>query len=326
MKSPKAPDPYKTADAQTNSNLATAQSQQALNMVNQVTPYGNLDYSQNGTRQVWDGKKFINLPSYTATTTLSPEQRRLYEQQSAFDIKSNDVAMGQLNRVGEQLGKGFNLNSEAEGKINELQRSRLDPYWQQQEQSFDSKMANQGVAAGSQAYTNARRTFDQGRNDAYNSSYLSARQQGVNEALTQRNQPLNEALALAGQAGVTQPTFQNTPNTGVNGTDIAGLINSNYQAKMQNYQANMGGLMNLGSTLAGGWMMSDKRAKTDIEKIGETPIKGVNAYKYRYKGSPLMQMGVMAQEVEKKIPGAVKMGGDGFKRVNYSRVAESMGK
>lgn len=48
MKAPAAPDPKETAAAQGAMNRETAMSSQQMNMVNQVTPYGNLTYSQNG--------------------------------------------------------------------------------------------------------------------------------------------------------------------------------------------------------------------------------------------------------------------------------------
>ncbi len=43
-----------TAQAQGQMNRSTAQYQQQLNMVNQVTPYGNLTYSQSGNNFVED--------------------------------------------------------------------------------------------------------------------------------------------------------------------------------------------------------------------------------------------------------------------------------
>jgi len=51
---PPAPDPKATADAQTSSNLATAQKNAELNRVNQYTPYGNLTYSQNKSPDTFD--------------------------------------------------------------------------------------------------------------------------------------------------------------------------------------------------------------------------------------------------------------------------------
>ena len=65
-------------------------------------------------------------------------------------------------------------------------------------------------------------------------------------------------------------------------------------------------------------MLSDRRLKTDIEKVGKTNA-GLPIYTYKYKGDNKTQMGVMAQDVEKKTPKAVKEVG-GFKAVNYALV------
>jgi len=63
---------------------------------------------------------------------------------------------------------------------------------------------------------------------------------------------------------------------------------------------------------------SDKRLKKDIKKVGKTN-SGLPIYTYKMKGSEKTQMGVMAQEVEKKTPSAVHHLG-GLKMVDYSKV------
>lgn len=62
--------------------------------------------------------------------------------------------------------------------------------------------------------------------------------------------------------------------------------------------------------------LSDVRAKTDIQKVGELD-DGQNVYSYRYKGDPTPEIGLIAQEVEKVRPDAVSTGPDGLKRVDY---------
>lgn len=54
ISSPKPPDPMQTAQAQQGLNRQTAITQQLLNQTNQVTPYGNLTYSQTGSNFVAD--------------------------------------------------------------------------------------------------------------------------------------------------------------------------------------------------------------------------------------------------------------------------------
>ena len=76
---PAAPDPYKTASAQTGTNVATTIANQHLGNVNQVTPYGSLTYDQTGTYNYTDptSGKTYDLPTYTATQSLSPHQQQL---------------------------------------------------------------------------------------------------------------------------------------------------------------------------------------------------------------------------------------------------------
>ena len=71
------------------------------------------------------------------------------------------------------------------------------------------------------------------------------------------------------------------------------------------------------STSAGfGLSLSDERAKEDIAEVGEM-ADGTTIYKWRYKGDPTFHTGPMAQEVEKKTPGAVVDDPDtGLKHVN----------
>lgn len=242
MKASKAPDPYATANAQAQMNQQTANYTQGLNMVNQVTPFGNLTYS--GVNNGQPG-------SATATTTLSPEQQKLLEQSQQADSQMNDIALRQIGKVGGILDTPFSINSAAEDKINQFQRQRLDPQWADREQQFEQDMANRGIRLGSGAYEAARRSFDQGRNDAYNQLYVNSRGQAAQESVAERNQPLNEITALLNGQQIQNPNFINTPNAQVANTDLAGLIQDQYKAKQANYAAGMGGLFGLGGSLLG---------------------------------------------------------------------------
>lgn len=84
VSTPKAPDPYSTADAQSQYNQNTAVTQQLLNMTDQVTPYGNVTYTQNGTTSVTspDGKTY-QVPRFTQTTTLNPQQQSTLDSTQA---------------------------------------------------------------------------------------------------------------------------------------------------------------------------------------------------------------------------------------------------
>ncbi len=70
-----------------------------------------------------------------------------------------------------------------------------------------------------------------------------------------------------------------------------------------------------GLGLSAAAMFSDKRAKENIEPVGHLN-DGQKIYKYNYKGDPHTQIGLIAQEVERKHPEAVGES-NGLKTVNY---------
>jgi hypothetical protein len=319
---PKPPDPVATAQAQGQINKDTAVSQARLNNVNQVTPYGSLTYTA--------GPEVNGVPQYTATTTLSPEQQNLYNLGTQTQTNLGQIGVDQSGKVRDILNTPFDLNSSISTQQADIAKTLLDPVWQQREGALRTRLANQGIAEGSEAYTNAMRDFGMQRDNAYNSALLQGRSQAEQEALTQRNQPLNEITALLGGSQVQQPSFTNTPSTGIQPANYEGDVAQNYAGQLQAYNAQtsqnnamLGGLFGLAAAPLGGWAyngfkLSDERLKEDIEEVGETD-GGLPIYTYRYKGEPTVHMGVMAQEVEKMMPEAVRNFGK-FKAVNYEAI------
>lgn len=175
---------------------------------------------------------------------------------------------------------------------------------------------SQGISMDNQAAVQETNT-DIARFDAANNS----RNQALQEQFNIRNQPINEITALMSGGQVSNPNFTSTPTTQLATTDFAG-IQANYDNQMQaNHQANsaqkgqlFGGLLGFGSNLL---MASDRRVKENIKKVGKTD-DGQQIYSYRYKSGGPIQMGLMAQDVEKKRPDAVTEVG-GIKMVNYGK-------
>lgn len=247
VSSPKAPDPNKTAAAQSASNRDTALSSQLLNMVDQQGPYGGLKYEQSGTNSYVDSLtgKTVTVPKFTATTSLSPQQQAILDQTQAAELNLGSIANERSNFLKDYLSKPFDVNAATESKLYDLGRSRLDPRFAEQMEQQRTQLINSGIRPGSAAYTSAMRDFEANRNDAYNQLALTGRQQAFNEASYERNQPLNEIGALLSGSQVQGPQFVNTPQTSVGGVDYTGLVNQQYQAKLQNSQAKMGGLFGL---------------------------------------------------------------------------------
>ena len=257
---PTAPDPVATANAQAAMNKETAIAQYGLSATNQNTPQGSINYQQIGT---WpDG-----TPRYQSTTAYSPGEQNIYETGLQTRKNVGDIARDQSSRIGNLLATPLELkNPDVEGRINELARTRLDPYWKAKSNEFDTKLATQGITdPGSDAYVNAHRVFGQQENDAYNQMYLTGRQQANQELLTERNQPINEISALMSGSQVSQPNFSQTPSVPVQPTDYTGAVRDSYNAQMAGYNANlssqnamMGGLFGLAAAPLGGFAMANR--------------------------------------------------------------------
>lgn len=322
MKTPSPPDPWTTAQAQSQWNNTTAQTQQALNMVDQANPWGNVSYTENGKRTIIgaDGKPF-EVPSYLQTTNLSPEQQAIFEQSQVAQGNLAGLAADQSGAMRDYLGQPFEFNNQdAANWAYDLGAQRLDPRFEQERSSLESQLVNRGIRPGTAAYDSEMSRFGETKNDAYNQLMLTGRQQAFGEALSTRNQPINEISALMSGSQVSNPAQMSSaaPQTGVAGVDYTGLVNQKYQSELQASQAKMGGMFGLAAAPFGMFSFSsDRRLKEDIEPVGVIE-NGLTVYRYRMKGDRRFQIGLMADEVEKIAPEAVITDANGFKMVNYA--------
>jgi len=245
------PDYTGAANQTAANNLAAARAATAANRVNQVTPYGNLNYTQSGTDQYGN-------PTWTATQTQTPELQNL-----------TNASIAQLiNQYGSTPFSGGNLPSyginPGENYSDAIMR-RLQPQQEMQQKQFDAQMANQGIPVGSEAYQNAARQFQQGQNDQRTSAItggmgigLSANQQQYNQNLTNYQLPLNIASNVKAIAtpGYVNPSQQAT-TAGADIMGAMGLANQNDQANANaaNARANatMSGLFSLGGAGINKW-------------------------------------------------------------------------
>lgn len=339
---PTPPDPQVTAAAQTKSNQDTAGYQQAMNLVDQVTPLGSLKYNQTGTSS-------LGAPMYTATTELSPTGQKSFDLQQAVAESLNNLALKGTGQVSQAFDQGQNYNNlpntkgldfsslpalkgfdssklgaaptaseadykQAQDSLYKQFTSRLDPQYEQSQKALETQLINKGITQGSEAWNQSLDNFHRGKTDAYQtaqnnsvtgatgiqqaqfgmkqqsyqdlvanmlndvqSSYtqrnqglteqqagasndLRNRQQGITESNYLRELPINEISALLNGGQVQQPSFTNTPQTQVQGTDVAGIINNNFGQQMDIYKqkqasndALTGAVFSLAGSAVGGW-------------------------------------------------------------------------
>jgi hypothetical protein len=254
--SPDPPKPKDVAQAQSAADISTALAQSYLNQTNQVTPWGNLTYSQSGSTSYKDPLtgKMITVPRFTATQTLTPHQQALLAQEQEFDKLYNQIALNQTGRIGTHLSEPFDYNAgEYEGWAGNLYDTLNTESNARQSAALDTKLKAQGLQPGSAAYDDAMRNAITAQNRDRTAFMLDAYGTGLNTALTMRNQPINEIGALISGGQVQQPSFVNTPSVSMNAPDVSGMMMNNWNQQMASRNAMIGGLSGLGGTALGGW-------------------------------------------------------------------------
>ena len=264
---PATPDYTGAAEATAAGNLDAARAATAANRVNQVNPYGSLNYSVTGQDPYGN-------PTWTATTSLSPDQQQLYNYDIATSKGLGELQTKGLGYVGNMLDKPFSTENLAQFGIKggenyeDAIMRRLQPTIAAESKQFDAQMANQGIPVGSEAYTNAKRVFDARQNDKLTSAITGGfdvgsrmRQQQFGEEAYKRNEPINTLNAVRSGSQVTGPSgyFVNAPQqattSGADYLSAAGMTGNAAiaQANAENAQRNamIQGLFSMGSSYAG---------------------------------------------------------------------------
>jgi hypothetical protein len=207
-------DPKTVSAEQQGSNIQTAASGQAASNVNQITPYGSLTYQQTGVGP-------NGVPTYTATTNLSPAQQQLLQtlqgnQQTAgtqagqvlqnanYGASALPAAVGALPEINPSAlpslpnlptvsGLG-DMTSGLTGQLLAKETSYLNPFFTPQVDQLDAKLRNQGLAPGTPAYDQAMNALRQTQNQTVTGFLAQAEPAAFQQALTTQITPWQQQL------------------------------------------------------------------------------------------------------------------------------------
>ena len=255
--------PYiQSAQATTLGNLAGATQATAANRVNQVTPYGNLNYSKTTDQ--------YGNPTWTATQSLSPELQDLTQSSLKGLQASQENPMYGIN-PGETYSDAI--------------MRRLAPQIAQSDEQQTAALANQGIVPGTIAYDNAMRTYNQGKNDLLTSAQINGMNTGLQAQQLQGTQATNiKSLSTPNyvnpysQAAVSGPDYLGAYSTS-NAQAIAAQNAAN--AKTANTQSGLyglGGAALLGSGGIGGL--------ANLASSGISGLSGLSQYFNNLGGDP----------------------------------------
>ena len=320
---PQPPDFTGAAAQTGQSNITAAIVQRLMGMQGANTPWGSLAFNQTGTTHVgpggispgsagapaaatmpeglspfeqsrWQAEQAhrtatgqsgtgFDIPQFTSTVTLSPEQQAIFNQQQQNQQQSGTAAGKLISGLDAspidysgmpQLPSGDQLNTTRQNVSDAIYgRSAryLDPQFSQAEDAERTRLANQGFQTGTEGFSRSMGDFNLSKQRAYADARdaaasqagaevsrdygmgLSSRQQAVSEALSKRQLPLNMISALQGGGQVGMPSFPGAPSgQGIGGVDYTGAAANQANAAMQQYgigagqyNSQMGGLYGL---------------------------------------------------------------------------------
>lgn len=203
---PPTPDPTATANAQTASNQATSLFNFGLSNPNTTTPLGDINYNVDTSNP--------NQPQANADVTLSPAEQQIFNTNTANIQQQGQTAGTALQNVNNTINTPYDLAGNVsktpsqqdfqgdlqndENAVYKQQTQYLDPQFQQEQAQITSKLADQGIAPGSQAYNTAMQNFGLQKQQAYSNAQNNATAQGAQYQSTLSN------TALANQAQQAQ--------------------------------------------------------------------------------------------------------------------------
>jgi endosialidase-like protein len=311
-----------------NTGLTSAETD-ALNTLQQNAAQGNPYAGQIAGY----AQSLLNGGGATAQTpnvqgNLSTLQSQLTPYANGGMVGNNPALAAQLAQIQNDVGNSVNSQFAAAGRdfsgANQMAYGRgvaagEAPVIAAQ---YNQDVANQMAAANS-LYNAGNTTANtlagmqqqylanQGQGVTAAQSALDAQNYGANATLAEEAQrrgiPL-QALGLLAQIG--------TPIGGLGSQSNGTATTTQDMSGIDQFAKLAGGI---GSLLK--FIPSDERLKEDICHVGAL-FDGTPVYRYRYKGAPAFHIGLMAQDVERRAPGAV-IEINGYKAVDYRAATEA---
>ena len=251
----------------------------------------------------------------------SAEERALYGTQAEISREQWDEYTKLGRPIQEQLA------SEAGAPVSESEYATnigragadVDQSYDRATTEFRSGLGRYGLNPGSGRFASGLRSLSLGR-----AASKAGAMTGARRALQSRRDQLRFGVlaGLQGQAGQAQQGLSSAA------AGFGGIAQRAEDAR-GNRQSGFGQLLGTGLTAAAilgsgplgfAGAFSDRRVKDDIGTVGKLD-SGIPVHLFRYKDSPKVHMGVMADEAKKIRPEAVGRHKSGLAVVDYMKVA-----
>lgn len=243
-KAPAAPDPNVVAQAQSQANLEAARTNAALNRMNTTTPFGTTTYTNTGEQAFNDAmtQRYADYQAgrYTPSYGLDAFGKQIQEGWRG-DIEEQNVR-AMLGPAGDRWESNTTFSPQTQALVDQLfgdaggeggRKSvedalfaRINPSLELSRTGLETRLRNQGLTPGSEAWNNAMRDMAMQQNDAR----LAVTAAGGNE----QSRAIN---ALLGLAGAAPQAGQGGGGAAVQPVDWQSLYGNQQAGQQAQYQA-----------------------------------------------------------------------------------------
>lgn len=194
---------------------------------------------------------------------MSPVAAQQYGIQQGINTNLLNTASAGLNRVSQQMATPFNMsripsvdtrNEATRQAVAQALMGRLQPQFDKDDNSARTRLANQGITQGSEAWNDEMNRLTQAKNDAMMQAQMqaggeasrmfgdqsAARQQAIQEQAYLRNLPLSEINALRTGSTPNMPQFQGFGGSQVHAAPLLQGTQLGEQAAIDRYNAKVG--------------------------------------------------------------------------------------
>jgi len=304
VSTPKAPDPYAMAKAQGDENYSAAFANSLMGNANIVGPQGST--RSDVTSYITDPTTGRQIPRFTQTTTMSPAEQKVYDQEAQMRYTMAQAANQAAGTASSALAKGFkptglpawqtygkgpNL-AEPDQKYQEQVRSNIMSAYNRdvapRQAAEDAQLAARGMDPGSQMYYN----IGNQRQDALGAQSLQAYNAAGGEARAQAE-------------GVNKPRQQTWQNANTRVDQSNALRGAMYgeQGDMYNRQlGSIGALAGMGQS----YMPSSPG------------FSGGQVNPFDISGAMMQNYGIQANNAAQKNAGIFSLAGGAMKMLPFS--------
>ncbi len=256
-----------------------------------------------------------------------------------YDTSQTDGAYKNMqtmaNQLSSNLGNRPNYIYSVNGSANDAKRvenatyqnalSKINPQFEAQRRQLETRLQNQGLSVGSEAYQNAMNNLDLQQSNAYSQAAYDSIAAGQNAYTNSLNNqiaagnfqnnarmlPINEIFSLLQNS-------QTGYDVAMDKYKIANKMDNRIaEARTYNYKDQNNTGLNFLGNLAGLAISSDEELKEDIVEVGRL-YNGLPVYLYHYRNDNIPRIGLLAQQVAEVNPEAVFIDDYGYLKVNYA--------